>query len=123
MDTESAEGVVQAQLEAYNSHNIKAFTATYASDAEIYEYPATLLMKGVAQIEEYYGTKRFVDPMLHATVEQRIVMSNIVVDYEKVVLNFPEGPGRMEAIAIYEVKAGRIAKLTLIRGKKTIDAR
>jgi hypothetical protein len=121
METDTAETVVQAQLEAYNAHDIHAFVATYASDAEIYEYPAKLLMKGSVQIEDYYANKRFNDPRLHATIARRIVMGDVVVDHEKVVLTFPEGAGRLEAIAIYEVQAGKIVKVTLLRGKKVID--
>jgi hypothetical protein len=122
VETDSAEAVVQKQLDAYNAHDIRAFMATYASDAEIYEFPAKLLMKGAAQIEDFYTNKRFNDPRLHATIAKRIVMGDAVVDHEQIVLTFPEGPGRLEAIAIYEVQAGKIAKVTLIRGKKVIDS-
>jgi uncharacterized protein (TIGR02246 family) len=121
METDAAEAVVQTQLEAYNAHDVQAFVATYASDAEIYEFPAKLLMKGAAQIEDYYATKRFNDPRLHATLAKRMVMGDVVVDHEKIVLTFPEGAGRLEAIAIYEVQAGKISKVTLLRGKKVID--
>jgi hypothetical protein len=118
---EGAEAVVQRQVDAYNAHDVHAFVATYAADAEIYEYPAKLLMKGSAQIEEFYGSKRFGDARLHATIAKRIVMGEMVVDHEKIVLTFPEGPGRLEAVAIYEVKAGKIVRVTLIRGKKALD--
>lgn len=118
--TESAEQVVQRQLEAYNAHDIHAFLATYASDAEIYEYPAKLLMKGAAQIEDFYSNKRFNDPKLHATIAKRIVMGDMVIDHEKIVLTYPEGAGSLEAVAIYEVQAGKITKVTLIRGQKVL---
>lgn len=122
MEPETAEAVVQAQLDAYNAHDIRAFMATYAGDAEIYEFPAKLVMKGAAQIEEFYATKRFNDPRLHATIAKRMVMGDVVVDHEKIVLTFPEGAGRIEAIAIYEVKAGKIVKVTLLRDQKSIDS-
>lgn len=118
--TDSAEQVVQRQLDAYNAHDVHAFMATYANDAEIYEYPAKLLMKGTAQIEDFYGSKRFNDPKLHATIAKRIVMGDMVIDHEKIVLTYPEGPGRLEAIAIYEVHAGKITKVTLIRGQRIL---
>lgn len=120
-ENDSAEAVVQAQLDAYNGHDIHAFMATYAKDAEIYEFPAKLLMKGAAQIEDFYSNKRFNDPRLHATISKRMVMGDVVVDHEQIVMTFPEGPGRTEAIAIYEVQAGKIVKVTLLRGKKDID--
>ena len=122
LEIENAQAVVEAQVDAYNAHDITAFAATYAQDAEIFDYPASLLMKGRAQIQDYYGTKVFMDPLRHAIIENRIVMGNIVVDHEKVSLTFPEGPGQMEAIVIYEVSAGKIVKATLVRGKKTLAA-
>lgn len=120
-ENDSTEAVVQAQLDAYNGHDILAFMATYARDAEIYEFPAKLLMKGAAQIEDFYANKRFNDPRLHATISKRMVMGDVVVDHEQIVMTFPEGFGRTEAIAIYEVQAGKIVKVTLLRGKKVID--
>jgi hypothetical protein len=119
---ESAESVVQSQVEAYNAHDIRAFMATYASDAEIYEYPAKLLMKGAAQIEDFYAHKRFNDARLQGTIAKRIVMGNVVIDHEQIVITFPEGPGRFEAIAIYEVRDGKIQKVTLMRGEKILDS-
>ena len=117
-----AEAVVQAEVDAYNAHDIRAFIATYAKDAEVYEFPAKLLMKGEAQIEDFYKNKRFNDPRLHGKIAKRIVMGDVVVDHEQIVATFPEGPGRIEAIAINEVRDGKIQKVTLIRGKKVLDS-
>ncbi|MBV8123238.1 MAG: nuclear transport factor 2 family protein [Burkholderiaceae bacterium] len=121
-ETVAPEAVVQAQFDAYNAHDIDAFMATYASDAEIYEYPAKLLMNGAEQIADFYASKRFNDPRLHGTIAKRIVMGEVVIDHEQIVLTHPEGPGRLEAVAIYEVRAGKIQKVTLIRGRKSLDA-
>jgi len=116
-----AQAVVQQQLNAYNAHDIRAFMATYDPNAEIFEFPAKPLMKGAAQIQEFYETKRFNDARLHATVDKRIVMGNVVVDYEQVSNTQAGGPGRVEAIAIYEVNDGKISKVTLIRGSASLD--
>ncbi|MBV6321507.1 nuclear transport factor 2 family protein [Duganella violaceipulchra] len=116
-----AQAIVQQQLNAYNAHDIQAFMATYDPNAEVYEFPAKPLMKGAAQIQEFYATKRFNDARLHATVDKRIVMGNVVIDYEQITNTQAGGPGRVEAIAIYEVNDGRIGKVTLIRGAATLD--
>lgn len=116
-----AESVVQQQLNAYNAHDIRAFMATYDPNAEVFEFPAKLLMKGAVQIEEFYATKRFTDPRLHATLDKRIVMGKVVIDHEKIVNTQAGGPGRVEAIAIYEVNDGKIVKVTLIRGSASLD--
>ena len=90
--TPTAEAVVQAQLEAYNAHDIDAFLATYSEDAQLFELPDRLLMRGTAQLRERYA-KTFADPRLHAEIVERIVLGNTVVDHERVRLTLPEGAG------------------------------
>ena len=46
---------------------------------------------------------------------------NIVIDHEMVTRTFPEGTGRVELVAIYEVKNDRISKAWFIPGAKTLD--
>jgi hypothetical protein len=116
------EVVVQAQLDAYNARDIDAFVATYTNDAEVFEHPAKLLAAGSAQLRERYGA-RFKEPNLHAAIVKRIVMGNVVVDHEKVTRTFPEGSGLLEAVAIYQVENGKIAKAWLILGPKTLDTK
>ncbi len=93
---------------------------TYAENAQQFEFPSTLLATGSAEIRARFKT-RFQEPNLHADVRQRIVMGNIVVDYERVTRTFAEGAGAVELIAIYEVEAGHIAKATFIPGTKTLE--
>ena len=117
----TAESVVQAQLEAYNARDIDAFIATYADDVKLFELPEKLLSEGTAPMRERYG-KLFTDERLHATIVNRIVMGNTVVDYERVRLTFPKGPGTVEAIAIYEVLDGKITKVWFRYGERKLDA-
>ena len=114
-----SEAVVQGQLDAYNARDIEALLAAYADDAEIFEHPAKLLGAGSAQLRERF-TARFKEPDLHALLRKRIVMGQVVVDYEEVTRNFPEGKGTLELVMIYEVENGRIAKAWSIAGTKTI---
>jgi hypothetical protein len=116
------EAIVQAQVDAYNAHDVEAFVETYTNDAQLFEHPAKLLASGSAQLRERY-TARFKEPNLHAVIVERIVMGNIVVDHEKVTRTFPEGSGVLEAVAIYQVESGRIAKAWLLFGPKTLDAK
>lgn len=51
-----------------------------------------------------------------------MVMGNIVIDQEVVTRTFPEGTGRIELIATYQVHEGRIAKAWFMFGPKTLDA-
>jgi len=118
--TNDPAAVVQRQLEAFNARDLDALLATYAPDAQMFEHPTKLLASGAAAFRERY-TARFQEPNLHATLLSRTVMGHIVVDHEEVARTFPEGPGRIELIMIYEVQNGRIAKAWSIAGEKTLD--
>jgi hypothetical protein len=120
-DPAAAESVVQAQLNAYNARDIDAFLATYSEDIEVYDFPATLRFKGKAAMRARY-TPVFGDPTLHATISKRIAMDNTIVDHEQVRLRFRDGPGTLTAIAIYEVRDGKIAKVTFIMGTRMMDS-
>ncbi|HUR45546.1 MAG TPA: nuclear transport factor 2 family protein [Candidatus Saccharimonadales bacterium] len=116
------ESVVQRQLDAYNSRDIDALMSTYAEDAEIFEHPSKLVGHGAAQLRERF-TLRFKEPNLHAHLQKRIVMGHIVIDHELVTRTFPEGPGTLECVMIYEIQNGRIAKAWSIAGAKILDAK
>lgn len=118
----SPEAVVQTQLEAYNARDIDAFVGTYTEDAQLFEHPAKLLAAGSAQLRERYAS-RFKEPNLHAVIVKRIVMGNVVVDHERVTRTFPEGTGVLDAVAIYEIQNGKIAKAWLILGPRSLDAK
>jgi hypothetical protein len=109
---------VQRQLDAYNARDIGALLVIYAEEAELYEHPAKLLAKGTAALRERFSV-RFQEPDLHATLLTRIVQGNIVIDHEKVTRTFPEGPGSIELIMIYEVMSGRITRAWTIAGPRT----
>ena len=115
------EAVVQAQLEAYNARDIDAFIATYADDVKLFELPEKLLSEGTATMRDRYG-KLFKDERLHATVVNRIVMGDTVVDHERVRLTLPQGPATVEAIAIYEVRDGKITQVWFRYGERKPDA-
>ncbi len=114
--------VVQSQLDAYNARDLEALLKIYASDAELYEHPAKLVAAGTAQLRERFSA-RFAEPNLHARLLSRVVMGDTVIDHERVARTFPEGPGDVELVMIYEVKAGRIAKAWVISGPKTLVPR
>ncbi len=120
-DTLHPAAVIQRQLDAYNARDIDAIMATYADDARQYEHPATLLATGAAQIRGRMAL-RFQEPQLHARLVQRVVMGDIVIDHEVVTRNFPEGVGTLELVAIYEVKAGRIASASVKPGPMQLQA-
>jgi len=115
------EALIQRQLDAYNARDVEAIMATYADDAQQFEHPATLLATGAVQLRKRFAA-RFEEPNLHATLLNRTVMGNTVIDHERITRTFPEGPGQIEIIAIYEVQHGKIAKAWFIYGERKIDA-
>jgi hypothetical protein len=113
---DEASAVVQRQLDAYNARDVEAILATYAEDAEQYEYPTTLLARGASQLRERF-TARFQDPLLHARLVHRATVGTTVVDHEEVTRTFPGGPGVMPLVALYEVRGGRIAVARFLFGQ------
>ncbi len=117
----SPEAVVQRQLDAYNARDIDALLAIYAADAEMFEHPSKLVARGSAELRQRF-TLRFQEPNLHAALLNRIVSGATVIDHERVTRTFPEGPGEIELVMIYEVRAGRIARAWTIAGEKKLFA-
>ena len=119
-NSNTPESVVQRQLDAYNARDIDALMATYSDDAQQFEYPATLLAAGAAAVRERTAI-RFRESNLHARLVGRIVLGQVVIDHEEVTRTFPEGTGRIELVAIYEVRDGKIVTARFISGAKTLD--
>lgn len=104
--------VVEEQLEAYNARDLERFAATYADDIRIWRMPTPEpSIVGQAQLRETYA-KRFGSPDLHATIVNRIAMGDKVIDHERVV-GIEAGP--IEAVAVYQVVDGLIAKVWFYR--------
>lgn len=118
----SPQQVVQAQLDAYNARDIDALLATYAADASMYLYPATLVAQGHAAIRERLSL-RFSEPDLHARLLQRVVLGNVVIDDEIVTRNLAEGRATVAMTMIYRVQDGRIQDASTIMGETVLQAR
>lgn len=107
---DTPEAVVQRQLNAYNARNLQAFMATYSNDIELYNYPNQLIGKGMEAIKNYEGFFSRT-PNLYCEIQKRIVIGNKVIDHERV----RAGNNTLNAVAVYEVKNGKIIKVTFIR--------
>jgi uncharacterized protein (TIGR02246 family) len=114
--SKSSEEVVQAQLEAYNRRDLEAWLNTYSQDAEQFLLHAGELARGRDAIRKRMENI-FKDAKLHAKLIHRTTMENIVVDHEFVTRTFPDGPGTVEMICVYEVEAGKIKKATFAIGQ------
>lgn len=101
--------LVQAQLDAYNAHDVEALVAIYAADAQLFQHPDTLLASGAEAIRARFGA-RFDSGKPRALLLHRIVCGDTVIDHETVHSTSPEGPVSVDMVAIYEVRDGRIAR-------------
>lgn len=117
--SDKAIAVVQAQLDAFNARDIDGLMATYASDAEQYQLHGSLLARGHEQMRPRY-LARFDEPDLHARLVSRTVMDNLVVDFEIITRNFPDGIGTLEMLCIYELAGGLIQKASFAAGRTTM---
>ena len=116
-----AELPVQGQLDAYNARDIGAFMQWWADDCAYYEFPDRLLASGAAEVRRRH-VDRFKEPNLHGRLLKRITVADVVVDQETVTRTFPDGPGEVDVIAIYEVENGRIAKAWFKMGPPRLHA-
>ena len=120
MITLAPQPVIQAQLDAYNRHDAKAFAAAYAPEAQILELATdTVLAKGTAAIRAFYSARFQANPRLHAEVLHRMLQGPFVLDQERItgILSEPGGPEQppRTAVVIYEVKDGHIVRAWLVR--------
>lgn len=101
--------IVQKQFDAYNDKNAAVWASTYAENARQLAIDGTVLASGRADIQEKIQA-RFQEPDLRATLLQRSVVGNVVIDHEYIVRNFPEGVGSVEMLCIYTIENGLIAQ-------------
>lgn len=118
----AAQQIVQTQLDAYNSKDVAAWLATYADDAAQYSLEGEIIARDKAQMAANM-VSRFAEPDLHATLLSRHSYDNVVIDHERVIRNFPEGPGTIEMLCIYLIEQGLIARASFKLFNKRLTPR
>lgn len=97
---------VQAQLDAYNAHDVDAFVACYAPDVKMFDAAGQLVVDGRAAARARYAALFASSPALRAEVTQRTRIGTddhwYVVDTERVSgRNEPGSPSRFEVLVLY----------------------
>jgi hypothetical protein len=100
--------VVQAQLDAYNAHDVDLFASCYSSDIQVKDLRKNGLdLAGKEDLVKTYQFLKSVPEEYKVILEQRMVNGPIVIDYERLT-----GLGEKEedrlVFAIYEVRNGKI---------------
>jgi hypothetical protein len=110
---DTPEVLAQRQLDAYNAHDVEAFSACFSDDVEAFELPAmTLLFRGREALRERYGPY-FEGRRPAATLTSpRITLSSFAIDAEHVVM--ADGKS-LDAVAIYHIEAGLIRRIWFVR--------
>lgn len=115
MSHSDVEGIVQQNVRYYNNRDIDGFISTLSDDIALYLFGVdSPTVVGIENIKKFYKNLFDVSPKLHTTILNRIVFNNKVIDHERII-------GRMgsdellELVVIYEVKHGKICRLTAIR--------
>ena len=110
-NAQNPETIVQLQLNAYNDRAIDKFLLTYTEDIKVYDFPSTIRSQGQQQMREGFTSFFEATPDLHCEIKNRIVIGNKVIDEEYITANGTS----FNAIAIYEVEKGKIAKVTFVK--------
>jgi imidazolonepropionase-like amidohydrolase len=105
---ESPEMLVQRQVNAYNARNIEAFLTTYDDNVELYNFPDSLFAKGKDAMQKIYGDMFRKLNYLHCEIVGRIKLNNTIIDHERVKFD----DKIFDGIAIYDVRGGKIVKVT-----------
>jgi hypothetical protein len=109
------EGFAQRQLDAYNARDLERFVQEYTDDVVVFRLPETApFLVGKQAFSEHYRKHRFNQPGLHATLVNRMVFGNKVIDQESVT---GVGDAVMEVAAIYEVSPAGITKVWFVSGQ------
>jgi hypothetical protein len=103
--------VVQAQVDAYNAHDVARFASCYADNVSITDLggkrPAVL---GTAALKQAYAFLATKPKEFRVEIIQRVANGPIVVDQEQV-MGLPADKGQPKALAVYEVRDGKIQKV------------
>ena len=105
------EQVVDAQLAAYNRRDLEGFLGFYADDAVLAKHPDQVTQTGKVEMRARYE-KAFRNPNVRAEIIKRVTFGRFVVDHERITA--PPAKGELQAVAVYEVKDGKIIRVTFL---------
>lgn len=112
--SQSPSDIAEAQLKAYNAHDIDAFMAVFSEDVALWNLgDSTFWASGAAQVRTTYAKLFASSPDLHSEVLSRTVIGNKVLDYERITGR--KGSDVLFLIMVYEIKDGKIFRATAIR--------
>jgi hypothetical protein len=113
--TNNAEKIVQANLDAYNAHDIELFMSFFSEDVTMINFnDGKNTAIGVNEVRAIYEPYFKASPDLHSKILQRTVFDNKVIDHEYIT-GARGNAEAFEIVLIYEVENNKIVKMTAIR--------
>ena len=108
------EHIVQANLDAYNAHDIDAFMSFFSEEVAMYNFnDGKQTANGIEEVRAIYKPYFEASPALHSKILKRTVFDNKVIDHEYI--TGARGGDPFEIVLIYEVENYKIVKMTAIR--------
>ena len=112
---QTAEEIVQQQLDTYNARDLEGFMALFSDDSAVVNHAdGKVLARGKAAVEKLYQGLFDQSPNLHSNLTNRIVLGNTVIDHETITGRMGQ-PDAIELVVIYEVENQKIKKATVIK--------
>ena len=112
--SDTAEAIVQRQVDAYNTHDLDSFVSFYSSDAAYVRHADnSVLFEGHEAIREAYGALFQNHTNVHVEIANRIVLGRLVIDLEHITGR--SDIAEMWVVAIYEVADALIRKVWVLR--------
>ncbi|WP_306591200.1 nuclear transport factor 2 family protein [Geothrix sp. 21YS21S-4] len=104
------EAVVQRQIEAFNAHDLEAFLAVFGEKVEATDLPGSQVVpQGKSRLRELYAERLRRNPQLHASVLERMVSGNFVIQRERI-SGRTDKPD-LEAVVIYQIEDNAIRRM------------
>lgn len=100
-----------AQLAACNRRDVEEFLSHCSDDAKLFDYPNRSTESGKDQLRARY-TWSFGNKAIRAVIVDRVVFDRFVFDHERIT-GRPDGT--FEAVAVHELKDGKIVAVTFLK--------
>ncbi len=111
----NVEKIVQANLDAYNAHDIELFMSFFSEDVAMYNFKDSKQTAfGIKEVRAIYEPYFKASPNLHSKILKRTVFDNKVIDHEYIT-GARGSSDAFEIVLIYEVEDTKIVKMTAIR--------
>ena len=105
---------VEAQLAAYNAHDVDAFMACYTTDCVVDDVDGSRLLTGHAEMRPRYVALFASSPKLHCEIASRVCIGDYVIDEERITGRVPD---LRRAVVIYRIDktSGLISHVRFLR--------